>query len=129
MADLSMLIQEIEALERVQADLAGIASRDDDARRADLVELRRKLSAQIGKVGTVAEPLLAKLGDPALLETYRLKYSAMRSAAAAHQAKWPAVLLGERPDEYRASAEVVRNANKEFVGWMRETIKLVRDRG
>lgn len=129
MANLSLLNEEVGALEQVQAELANIAKRDDEGRRNALVDLRRKLAAQIAKVGSIAEPAFAEVGDRELLETYRSKFSKMRSAAATHQANWPAVLLGERPEEYRASALVVREANKEFVAWMREAIAQLRDRG
>ena len=128
MADLSVLTQEIDALEKVQAELAEIAKRDDEARRNDLVRLRRKLAGQIGKVASVADPIFAAIGDAALSESYRSKLSRMRSAAATHQANWPAVMLGERPNDYRASAQIVRNANKEFIAWMRETMAQLKDR-
>jgi hypothetical protein len=122
MEALAAIAREVDSLERVQAELAGIASREDDRRRHDLVELRRKLAAQIAEVGRVAEPLFSTLDDKPTAQTYRAKFSRMRSAAAIHQASWPAVMLGERLDEYRASALGVREANRDFVAWMRETL-------
>jgi hypothetical protein len=128
MSDLTALTAEIDALQAVQAELAEIANRTDQARRSALVELRRKLSAQIGQVGSVADPIFNGLDDHDLVETYRAKFSKMRSAAAGHQANWPAVMLGERPDEYQASAQLVREANRDFIAWMRETIEQLRGR-
>ena len=50
----------------------------------------------------------------------------MRSAAALHQANWPAVRLGEDIEQYRASAVGVRQANKEFVAWVRGALDHLR---
>jgi len=122
MADRRTVAREIDALEQVQAELANVASRDDDRRRHDLIDLRRKLSAQIARTGQVAETLIARSTDPALRQAYRSKFSRMRAAAAMHQADWPAVSLGERQNEYRASALKVREANQEFVAWMRAAL-------
>jgi hypothetical protein len=55
-------------------------------------------------------------------QTYRRKFSQMRSAAAMHQADWPAVRLDEADPEYRRSVRAVRDANREFVGWIREVV-------
>ena len=126
MEDLAAIAREVDSLERVQAELADIASRNDDRRRHDLVELRRKLAAQIGEVGRTADPLFSRIDDDELTQAYRAKFSRMRSATALHQADWPAVLLGERADEYRASAIGVREANRDFVAWMRDALTRLR---
>jgi hypothetical protein len=106
----------------VQAELATIATRTDDRRRYDLIDLRRDLSLQIAAVGNAADPFFASLGDPDLTRTYRSKFSRMRTAAALHQANWPAVRLGENAEQYHQSARAVREANQTFVAWMRETL-------
>lgn len=124
--ELGAVAREIDALEQVQAELASVADRNDDRRRHDLIELRRKLSAQITRIGQVAGPVISDRNDPALLQAFRQKFSQMRSAAAIHQASWPAVSLGERKEEYRASAISVREANRAFVAWMRETLERMR---
>jgi hypothetical protein len=122
MEDLRAFAREVDLLEQIQAELAAVATRNDDQRRYDLIELRRKLAAQIARVGQLAEPLMAERADPDALQIYRTKFSRMRSAAAMHQANWPAVALGERDSEYRASALEVREANREFVAWMRAAV-------
>lgn len=122
MPDARSVLVEVDLLEAIQAELAGVASRTDDQRRLDLVDLRRKLADQIARTRPVAEPLFAAQGDAALLQGFRERFSAMRSAAALHQANWPAVSLGERVEEYRASALAVREANRAFVAWMRDTL-------
>ena len=126
MHDLVGLSREVDLLETVQSQLAEVASRDDDQRRHDLIVLRRQLSAQIAAVGTIAEPIFAAHGDAEVQRSYRAKFSQMRSAAALHQANWPAVMLDERPDDYRASALGVREANRDFVAWIRSAMRMLK---
>ena len=123
MKDLAQIASELDILEKVQTDLATIALRTDDRRRQDLIELRRQLSQQIAEVGRLAEPVSSPAGAD-LAPTYRSLFSKMRSMAAIHQAKWPAVRLGEGDSakEYSQSAVGVREANKEFVAWMRNAL-------
>ena len=121
MSDFALLLKELSALEAVQAELAGIATRTDDARKHDMIQLRRKLAAQIGQVGTVADTIFAN-ADAAIKQAYRDHFSRMRSAAALHQANWPAIRLGEDIEQYHASAKGVRQANREFVAWTRDAI-------
>lgn len=122
MSDLARIAEALTRLEEVQAELATIATRTDDARRQDLIHLRRKLALQIAAVGRVAEPIFDSAGDLELTRAYRAIFSQMRSAAARHQANWPAVRLGESVREYRASAMRVRKANQEFVAWVRDAL-------
>ena len=122
MKDLARIASELDILEKVQADLATIALRTDDRRRQDLIELRRQLSAQIAEVGRVAEPVFNSEAAADLAQTYRSLFSKMRTAAAIHQARWPAVRLGESATEYQQSAVGVREANRDFVAWMRDAL-------
>jgi hypothetical protein len=116
------VLEELSRLERVQADLAGVASRTDSDRALDLIRLRRVLSEQIGRIGQIAERYFEEAGDAALTQQFRNNFSAMRSSAATHQANWPAVRLAEAGEEYQRSARAVREANRAFVAWMRETL-------
>jgi len=125
MRDFGPLVRELSVLEAVQAELAGIADRTDDARRHDLIQLRRQLALQIAKVGQLAEPIFAAT-EAGTAHEYRSRFSRMRSAAALHQANWPAVRLGEDIEQYRASAVGVRQANKEFVAWVRGALDHLR---
>ncbi|HWI85640.1 MAG TPA: hypothetical protein VNT42_04860 [Sphingomonas sp.] len=125
MHDFDRLSRELSKLEAVQAELARIAERTDDARRHDLIVLRRALSLQIIEIGKVAEPIFAA-AEPDMALEYRSKFSRMRSAAALHQADWPAVRLGEAVEQYMVSALGVRRANKEFVAWVRGALDHLR---
>jgi len=122
MSDFARLTKELNALEALQAELASIAARTDDARKHDLIKLRRKLALQIGEVGAVADTIFANV-DATMKQAYRDRFSEMRSAAARHQANWPAVRLGEDIDQFHVSARGVRQANREFVAWTRGAIE------
>lgn len=121
MPDPAEILRELALLEGVQGRLATIASRTDDQRRHELIALRRELSLQIAQVGRVADAIFAAT-DAETAREYRTRFSRMRSAAAMHQANWPAVRLGEAVDEYRKSALAVREANRDFVAWTREAL-------
>jgi len=110
---------EVDRLEHVQAELAGIASRTDEERKRELINLRRKLSEQIARLGQVAERFFSASGNPELLKQFRQNYTNMRSKAATHQANWPAIRLEEADEEYQRSARAVREANRALVGWIR----------
>ncbi len=121
MPDTKAILNAVTALERVQADLAAISARTDDRRRHDLIELRRKLSLHIAEVGQIAGPWFTA-ADPDVAQTYRTKFSRMRSAAAMHQANWPAVRLDQADAEYQRSVQAVREANRDFVAWVRKAL-------
>ena len=117
------VLAEVDKLEKVQKELAAVSSRTDEARARDLIRLRRELSQQIGRVGQVAEAYFEAQGDFALTQQYRTRFSAMRSRAATHQANWPAVRLDQADETYQQSARDVREANRAFVGWMRQVLR------
>lgn len=114
-------LRELELLERLQSDAALIATRTDDARRHELIQIRRKLSEQIARVSETAEPIFGNAADAAVAQTYRDKFSRMRSAMAMLQTRWPAVRLGEAEadGEYQRSAQQVNDANRDFISWTR----------
>jgi hypothetical protein len=114
--------RELAALEQIHLQFRDIANRTDDRRRHDLIELRRQLSAQIAKVGELAEPIVSG-HDSTIRQAYRDHFSKMRSVAALHQANWPAVMLGQRDEEYAASGQLVRQSAFEFTAWMRQLVR------
>jgi hypothetical protein len=123
MKDLSAQVrEELTQLERIQAGLAAIAGRTDEARLAELIQLRRELAQQINLMGQAAERYFTAIEDSDLMRVYRGHYSEMRSKAALHQANWPAVRLKDAGAEYQISARAVREANKAFTAWMRSQL-------
>ena len=116
------VLAEVDRLQKVQAELAAVSSRTDSERAKDLIRLRRELSQQIGRVGQVAEAYFEAKGDSAVTQQYRTHFSTMRSRAATHQANWPAVRLDQADETYQQSARDVREANRAFVGWMRQVL-------
>jgi hypothetical protein len=121
-SQVAQLRRDLDALEKLNADIGDVARRNDDERLRELIALRRKLAEQIAVVGQLGDAIFVQRGDDTLLRTYRSGFSRMRSAVALHQANWPAVMLGERPDEYRASAVTARDASREFIEWARRTL-------
>lgn len=129
MEDLAAISAALAKLEAVQSALEKIAARTDEGRRRELIQLRRDLTAQIGEIGGLAEPLFATLADPEISHTYRDKFSRMRSATAMHQASWPAARLELSDNSHKQSANAADVANRNFVEWMRKTLtQLRRDR-
>jgi hypothetical protein len=122
MSDYERIGRELQSLERVHSELASIATRNDERRRHDLIELRRRFSQQMAEVGRLADPLFDSAQDAELRQTYRSYFSRMRSTAAAHQANWPAVRIDESTELYRRSAQGVTEAHREFIAWMREAL-------
>ena len=117
MIDCASALRALDELEKIQADLGRISERTDDARRRDLVQLRRAASAQIALIGQLAEPLFADA--PADHAEFRRLFSSMRSAVALHQAEWPAVRLDTGDEQFQRSSQNVRTANRTFVVWLR----------
>ena len=116
------IARELLELDSVQKQLAGIATRRDDDRRQDLIALRRRYAGQMNEVARFGDPIFAAAPDRGLEQTYRSLLSKLRSAAAAHQANWPAVRLDEPAELFRRSAVAVGEAHRRFVDWMRETL-------
>jgi hypothetical protein len=120
-SDVARISAELTGLEHILDELAGIASRTDDSRRHELIQLRKRLAAQIAEIGRLADPLFSA-GDPETARVYRAKFSAMRSATAMHQANWPAVRLDDGEAGYRVSSNAVSETNRGFITWMRATL-------
>lgn len=119
-ADLSSALDAFEALlRRIAATTGGVATHE---RRLELVKLRRELAGQIAAIGSKAEAVFA---DTPFYPTFRASFSSIRATAAAHQADWPAVRLGENEADYRASVLPMRAANSAFIRWTREALRAV----
>ncbi len=117
--DSSQFLAEVDKLERLKAEIAQLTRRTDGDHRQQVVQVRRQIAAQLFAVGTAGERLFARSPD---LATFRTKYSALRSATAAHQAEWPAVLLRERRDAFLASTEPMRVVGRDFFAWARSAV-------
>jgi hypothetical protein len=116
------IARELHALEFVHSQLVAIGTRTDDQRQHDLIGLRRRFAEQMAEVARLGEPIFAASPDRGLEQTYRNLFSKLRTAAAVHQANWPAVRIAEADEQYRRSAVGVGEAHGRFVAWMRETL-------
>lgn len=78
----------------------------DDKRR--LIELRRRYAATLqALVETVDAVLSQDPGHSGLLGEFRRRIHDARTAVAAHQAKWPAILIDDDKEGYAESARSV----------------------
>jgi hypothetical protein len=117
MSSTKALIAEVAKLRRIQQSLLAIGDRTDEARKMDLVALRRQLAMQIGAVSSAAEQGFLQHADQSSAREFRTLMSTMRRAIALHQANFPAVRLGEKSFEYQESVKAVRDANSRFFQW------------
>jgi len=122
MIDKRAIAQALDGLEALHAEIAAITARTDENRKRELVEKRRALSTQLGTVAALADGAIMATGDAELTLAYRSRLSNLRSKMAMHQADWPAVRLGEGGEAFRASARRMREANRDFIAWMRAAL-------
>jgi CRP-like cAMP-binding protein len=116
------LLNELKQLEQLQGQIADIATRTDEERLRDLIQLRRRLSEQMARVGELSERFFRDGHDTNRAAELRTHFSNMRAKTAAHQANWPAFKLEEASDDYRQSARAVNEAIQGFVAWLRSAL-------
>ena len=121
-ADRQALLDEVGRLERLHAQIAQIAMRTDDQRQRNLIQLRRQLAEQIGRVGALSEEFFRSARDESKLGQFRQQFSDMRAKTAMHQANWPAFRLVEASDEYRKSSQAVTESIRAFIDWARRAV-------
>lgn len=114
--------RELDELERLQRALGEISKRHDAERAHDLVDLRRKLAAQLAVVTAEATAVFGAQ-DPALEREFRQRFGAMRSAAAHLQASWPAVKArDDTSGDYARAVAEVRRIDADTLAWVRERL-------
>lgn len=114
------LLNQVDRLERQAAEVAAVAARTDDDRGRDLIQLRRELADCMARAGELGEQYYRSHADQSHLTEFRNLFSAMRAKIAAHQANWPAFKMREAGDDYRRSIQVVDEAFKAFIAWVRK---------
>lgn len=112
-------LRALDGLEEIQASITKAATGPGD-HRLEILQLRRQVAEQLKIVDKLGQDLFAR---SEALETFRQKFYAMRASIAEHQAKWPAVTIGERRDDFQASVAPLREASIEFMRWSRGTIR------
>lgn len=117
---LSRALDDFEARLR---DLRQLGDTQTVEARRRLIDLRRGVSASLAAIEAAADQFGQNAGDPlAMRAEFRRRFSSLRHDIAIHQAKWPAVLLDTRSDDYRESAERLSTASAAFVAWARQSI-------
>lgn len=122
MSNCNALVREIRTLEKIQFDLASVSQRKDNERKLEMVQLRRRLSLQIGIISAEADKGFLTGATGEVAREFRSLLSAMRRAVALHQANWPAVRLDEQNLEYGQSVVAVREANNRFLRWASDNL-------
>lgn len=117
MSSTKALIAEVTKLRMIQQSLVAISERTDEARKMDLVALRRQLAMQIGAVSSAAEQGFLEHADESATREFRTLLSAMRRTIALHQANFPATRIDEKSSEYHQSVMAVHDANSKFFQW------------
>jgi hypothetical protein len=115
----TLLLAAVDTLETMLAKSVQLGAAELDDHRRDAIQLRRLLSAQNAEIGKLGEEVFS---DPADLTEFRSEFSKMRSATAFHQASWPVVSIDLQHPDYLASLKSSRDANKQFIGWIRRVL-------
>lgn len=123
MSSTRSLNDEVTKLRRIQESLVAIAKRTDEARKMDLVVLRRQLALQIGAVSSAAEQGFLQHAHESSAREFRELMSAMRRNIALHQANFPATRLDEKSSEYHQSVMAVHDANSKFFQWVDANVR------
>jgi vacuolar-type H+-ATPase subunit E/Vma4 len=122
----SRLLAALDAVGETHRAIAVIAGQSKADRAKQLVEERRRLAERIGALAEAAADYWRERADAEAEHRFRQLLSAMRSAAALHQATWPAVKLLEGGEGYEASARRVREAHATFDNWLRPRLNAER---
>jgi hypothetical protein len=118
----------VAELGRVMNELQAIPRRTDDRRSHDLVFWRRKLAEQMQAMALAAESWPPFQAERSVMDAFRQRFSAFRSALALHQAAFPAVTLDAESAAYAASVARVRDTSEEFMSWMQAHLASVSSR-
>lgn len=120
------LREELAKFRSMTTAIADIGQRTDEARKGELVKLRREYAEQIGKLSGAIEADEGLAANTDLRSEFRKRFSEMRSALALHQANWPAISMDENPVAYRASAMNVSKLQGGFLEWSAEQLRLLK---
>ena len=115
--------RDLDALEAVQRRFGAIVTRTVPERASDLIQGRRDPAERLHRLMTDGDALLTSAGDAELKAEFRSRLTRMRSAAAALQAKWPAVKVRDSAgDDYRAAVDAVRASDQACIAWARQML-------
>jgi len=110
------LLDAVEALEASFSRSASLGGENFDAKRKEVVQVRREISDQLGIVSSMGN--VAFDGTP-LQDLFRSEFSKMRSALALHQASWPVVAIELENPDYLSSVTALRESTVRFMAWVK----------
>lgn len=126
---LTPLLRALDGMAEIQRAISATLTRTDQARKAELVALRRQFGVQLATVAAAIAADARLRADPALAAEFRNRFSRMRARIAEHQARFPAVMLDDVDDQYRTSAAAVVEGNRAFIEWARDVLRQQEQRG
>lgn len=119
----AQLIAEMDAIEAVARRLAAVAARQDASRKQDLVAARRELAMRMMTVMAIGEDYAPIRHNEATYAELRHRLSILRTAIAAHQARWSAVAIDSDDAAYTESSAAVQAEGRAFMSWVRHAVE------
>lgn len=110
----------------IEQNLIAIGKRTDPARKADLVQWRRRFAEQMGQVSQLIDCEAALQKQPDIAMEMHSRLSSFRFAIGQHQASWPAVRIDEDAAAYAASARGTYARSDQFWDWCAQNLMFVR---
>lgn len=111
------IAQQFGLLGQIYHQFIDISKRDDPQRRQDLVTARRVLQERLLQLEVIVKEALGHVPDAELSREFSTRLTQLRSSLAYHQGSWPAVLIDEDKEGYRASFDEVQQVFADFLIW------------
>lgn len=108
LSDIGAALAELRDIHRL---IVATTQEQADGWRHDLVRLRRNLAEKLGELIPLVRDSDPGRDSPAF-DAFRKALSALRTAVAEHQGRWPAVLLDLSDPSYGTSLARVREAHE-----------------
>lgn len=121
--DASPAGRDLLAAVRIYEELLSVSSelrKGPADRRREAVQVRRLISERIAEIGRLGSDFFA---DGDARASFRSRFGRMRSTVSYHQASWPIVSIVPGDARYQASLRNMRETNREFIEWVRRTVR------
>ncbi|MFB0872622.1 MULTISPECIES: hypothetical protein [unclassified Sphingobium] len=113
------MLRALGALEATLRQSAELADNEQADNRAAGIKLRRLIAEQLSAVNAAGERAFTEFHQ---LGEFRREIAKTRSALALHQASWPIVAIRRDDPEYMASLLALRETNRKFLAWIRDSL-------
>ena len=117
------IAQQFGFLGQLYQQFVDISERDDPRRKQDLVTARRVLQERLQQLEIIVKEALEDMPNAELLRDFSTRLTQLRSSLAYHQGSWPAVLIDEDKEGYRASLDEVQRVFADFLIWGKKSFQ------